>query len=73
MMTSFVSLLLPLMMLSRLTRRAPRRGYDVLAELRVGRLTNFVLQSVLALERALIAIGVGFPVGGSLLVVARRD
>jgi len=73
MMTSFVSLLLPLMMLSRLTRPAPSREYDVLAELRVGRLTNFVLQTVLALERALIAAGVGFPVGGSLLVVARRD
>lgn len=73
MMTSFVSLLLPLMALSRFMRRAPHRDYDVLAELRVGRLTNLVLETVLALERALIAIGVRFPAGGSLLVVARRD
>ena len=73
MMTSFVSLLLPLMMASRFMRRAPRADYDVLAELRVGRLANFLLEAVLTLERALIAIGVRFPVGGSLLLVARRD
>ena len=73
MMTSFVSLLLPLMMASRLLRRKPRADYDVLAELRVGRLTNFLLEAVLTLERALIAIGVRFPAGGSLLAIARRD
>ncbi len=72
MMTSFVSLLLPLMTVSRLMRRAPRAGYDVLAELRVGRITNFLLEAVLALERALIKIGVRFPAGGSLLVIARQ-
>ena len=72
MMTSFVSLLLPLMMASRLTRRAPRADYDVLAELRVGRVANFLLEAVLAFERALIAIGVRFPAGGSLLLIARR-
>lgn len=55
MMTSFVSLLLPLMMASRFMRRAPRADYDVLA-----------------LERALIAVGVRFPAGGSLLLIARR-
>lgn len=72
MMTSFVSLLLPLMMASRFMRRAPRADYDVLAELRVNRVTNFLLETVLALERALIAIGVRFPAGGSLLLIARR-
>ena len=72
MATSFVSLLLPLMMVSRLLRHAPRTDYDVLAELRVGRVTNFLLEAVLTLERALIAIGVRFPAGGSLLVIAQR-
>ena len=47
MMTSFVSLLLPLMMASRFMRRAPRADYDVLAELRVGRVANFLLEAVL--------------------------
>jgi SAM-dependent methyltransferase len=73
MMTSFVSLLLPLMMASRFMRRMPRVDYDVLAELRVGRVANCLLAAVLTLERALITIGVRFPAGGSLLAIARRD
>jgi SAM-dependent methyltransferase len=73
MMTSFVSLLLPLMMLSRRMRRNPAAGYDVLAELRVGRITNFVLETILAAERGLIRLGIRFPAGGSLLLVARRQ
>ena len=72
MMTSFVSLLLPLMLLSRLVRRSPRADFDVLAELRVGRAVNFLLEAVLALERALIMLGIRFPAGGSLLLIARR-
>jgi hypothetical protein len=72
-MTSFVSLLLPLMMLSRRMQRKPTAGYDVLAELRVGRITNFLLESLLAIERGLIRLGIRFPAGGSLLVVARRN
>ena len=73
MMTSFVSLALPLMALSRFMRRAPRAGFDVLAELRVGRLANYLLESVLALERVLIRIGARFPAGGSLLLLAQRE
>ena len=73
MMTSFVSLLLPLMLLSRRLMRKPAAGYDVLAELRVGRVANFLLESVLAVERGLIRLGVRFPAGGSLLLVAKRN
>ncbi|MEO7727855.1 MAG: class I SAM-dependent methyltransferase [Burkholderiales bacterium] len=72
MMTSFVSLLLPLMMLSRRLQRKAAAGYDVLADLRVGRVTNWLLESVLAFERGLIRLGVRFPAGGSLLMVARK-
>ena len=73
MMTSFVSLVLPLVLVSRFLRRAPRADFDVLAELRVGRITNFLLASVLLLERALIRAGVRFPAGSSLLLVAVRE
>jgi SAM-dependent methyltransferase len=73
MMTSFVSLLLPLMMVSRRLQSKPAAGYDVLAELRVGRIVNFLLESVLAIERGLIRLGVRFPAGGSLLLVAQRN
>ena len=72
MMTSFVSLLLPLMALSRLLRRARSGPIDVLAELRVGRMINWALESVLALERGMIRLGVRFPAGGSLLLAAER-
>ncbi len=69
--TSFVSLLLPAMMLSR---RRPQRGrdYDIYAEFRIGRGLNRVLESVLGLERGLIRAGVSFPAGGSRLVVAKK-
>jgi SAM-dependent methyltransferase len=71
-MTSFVSLLLPLMMLSRLNRRTGAADYDPLAELRIGRLANAVLERALDLERLLIRAGLSLPAGGSLLAVAQR-
>ena len=71
MTTSFVSLLL--LVLSRRARPAPRGGYDMLAELRVGPVVNFVLESVLAFERLLIRCGVRFPAGGSRLLLAQRN
>lgn len=71
-MTSFVSLLLPLMMLSRLTRRTAAAGYDPLAELRIGAVTNALLERALDAERLLIRAGLSLPFGGSLLAVARR-
>ena len=71
-MTSFVSLLLPLMMLSRMTKTAKAADYDPLAELRIGSVTNAVLERVLDAERLLIRAGLSLPAGGSLLAVAQR-
>lgn len=71
-MTSFVSLLLPPMMLSRLTQRAPKAQYDPLAELRMAAWLNRLLEATLGAERALIRAGISFPAGGSLLLVARK-
>ncbi len=68
--TSFVSLLLPLMYLSR--RRVTNSPVDPIEELKPGRLTNFLLETVMALEMAMIKVGVRFAFGGSLLVVARK-
>lgn len=70
--TSFVSLLLPIMVVSRLRKRIASGRYDPLAELRIGGLANTVLKKVLDVERALIRAGFVFPVGGSLLVIARK-
>jgi SAM-dependent methyltransferase len=69
--TSFVSTLLPAMVVSRAARRLLGRAYDPVAELQPGPL-NAVFERLLSGERWLIERGVSFPVGGSLLVVARR-
>ena len=71
-MTSFVTVLLPLMYLSRLVQRAPGAGYDPLAEVRIAPWLNWPLEQALSLERMLMQAGVNLPFGGSLLVVARR-
>jgi SAM-dependent methyltransferase len=71
-MTSFVTLLLPLMILSRLARRTPKDDYDPAAELRLAPWLNRMLEIVLDAERALIRAGASLPVGGSLLLVGRK-
>jgi SAM-dependent methyltransferase len=71
-MSSFVSLLLPAMMLSRLGRRKAAVRADPYAEFKMSPAVNRVLEWVLGLERGLIRAGVSFPAGGSLLVVARK-
>ncbi len=70
--TSFVSLLLPLMIVSRMRQRGAQVNYNPLSEFQISRWVNRVLERLLDLERWLIQLGLRFPVGGSLLVVARR-
>jgi SAM-dependent methyltransferase len=69
--TSFMTLTLPAMLLSRLTPRR-RDGFDPTRELHIGGATNAVLSWACAVERLLIATHVPLPVGGSLLAIARR-
>jgi hypothetical protein len=70
--TSFVSLLLPLMAGFRLLRPRRRVEADPMAELRISPAANRVLGLVLDVERRLIERGFSFPAGGSLLLAARR-
>lgn len=67
--TSFVSLLLPLMMLSRLRSK---KEYNMYAEFEISGLVNNSLSGLMDLERFLVNIGLRFPVGGSRLVVAEK-
>jgi SAM-dependent methyltransferase len=72
MVTSFVTLALPAMMLSRMTPRARRQGiddFDPRAEFEIPRPLDRTLESLAAAERYAIARGVSLPFGGSLLVV----
>jgi hypothetical protein len=73
-MTSFVSLLLPMMIATRLGSHesAASDAFDAIDALRIPRPVNIVFEAVMTIERALIRRGLSFPVGGSLLVVARK-
>lgn len=71
-MTSFVSLLLPLMIISRLQQRQSNPEYDFTSELKISGWINAILHSVLSLERTLIQLGISFSAGGSLLLVAKK-
>jgi 2-polyprenyl-3-methyl-5-hydroxy-6-metoxy-1,4-benzoquinol methylase len=71
--TSFVTSLLPLMALSRWRRRTLRSDYDPISDLAPPAAVDRVLAVALRLEVALIGRGFDLPVGGSLVLVARRD
>ena len=70
--TSFVSLPLPAMLLSRWRKRSKGGNFDPLDELRIGGLVNSALETTLDIERAFIRLGGSLPVGGSLLLIARK-
>jgi SAM-dependent methyltransferase len=71
-MTSFVSLLLPMMFASRMRMKAPDPSFNEIDALRLPGPVNAALELVMAVERAMIRGGVSFPAGGSLLLVARK-
>lgn len=69
--SSFVSLLLPLMWLSR---RGAKSGAEYVprSEFKIGRGMNAALEFVMRVEHVLMKCGVRFPFGGSLLVLAEK-
>lgn len=70
---SFVSLLLPLMWLSRRFGKTGKEDHhDPMAELRIGRIANFILSAIMSVELLLTRAGIRFPVGGSLFLVAQK-
>lgn len=71
--TSFVSLLLPAMFLSRFWQSHKKaKTNDATAELRIPIWINAIFHTLLTIERTMISLGVNFPIGGSRLVVARK-
>jgi SAM-dependent methyltransferase len=69
--TSFVTLLLPLMLASRLAAR--RSGTSGGSEaLQLNPMVDRVLSAIMGVERLLIKIGASLPVGGSRLVVLQK-
>lgn len=68
--TSFVSTLLPAMYLSRLLKQ---NKADAMAELRINPVLNKIFEWMLNFELILIYVGVRLPLGGSRLLVARKN
>ncbi len=69
--SSFVSLLMPALMLSRMTaRKTVDDASDPFREFNIPGWLNWILLSIMGVERALIKIGIRFPLGGSRIVVA---
>jgi SAM-dependent methyltransferase len=70
--TSFVSMLLPAMLLSRLKQRHAQPNIDPANELKLSAGFNAFLYKVMQVEVGLIRSGINLPIGGSRLVVAKR-
>jgi SAM-dependent methyltransferase len=70
--TSFVSLLLPAMVLSRLHRSNQTEAIDSLKGFNLPPRLNHVLEEILRFENLLIRLGCPFRLGGSRLVAARK-
>jgi len=68
---SFVSLLVPLMFLSR-KRKASDWKENSMVEFHLPPLLNRVFTGIMSIEHGLIRLGVNFPIGGSLLLVAKK-
>jgi SAM-dependent methyltransferase len=70
--TSFTSLLMPLMLLSRIFKKGKSKKVDVLSELRIPPVLNKVLTLIMKAEYSLLKLGFRWPFGGSRLIVVRR-
>jgi SAM-dependent methyltransferase len=70
--TSFVTMLLPAILASRLKQRRLDEDFDPTSELKIGDVQNRLCGALLGLDLAAIRSGASLPVGSSLLLVARR-
>ena len=74
--TSFVTLLLPFMLLSRLRYMSSREvnfGKDAMAEFHISPILNAALAKISTIEQVMIQLGLSLPFGGSLLCIGRKN
>ncbi|WP_420600112.1 class I SAM-dependent methyltransferase [Neptuniibacter sp.] len=70
--TSFVTSLLPAMMLSRLLNKSVE-DFDPVAELKINPVLNKIFLKMMMIELSGIKRGLNYPIGGSRLIVARKQ
>jgi len=75
--TSFMSLLFPVMLLSRVKSRVKNQDMEpediVLDEMRIGTLANSLCETVMDIELKLLKRGLRLPFGGSLFLAAKKS
>jgi SAM-dependent methyltransferase len=71
--TSFISVLLPAMMLSRELRKRDKVAFKPDAELNINPVLNELFYALSRMELVGIKLGINYPVGGSRLIVARKS
>jgi SAM-dependent methyltransferase len=69
---SFVSFLLPLMIISRLKIKKNKGTESCSGEFQLSQEVNKIFSHCCSFERKIIQLGVNFPAGGSLLVLGRK-
>lgn len=70
--SSFVTSLLPAMMLSRIFQKRALKEFNPLAELKINSFLNEAFYLLMKLEIWGIRLGINYPFGGSRLLVARK-
>lgn len=70
--TSFVTSLLPAMILSRTMNKNKMKNYDAAAELKINSTLNKAFYVLMKMEIMGIWFGLNYPIGGSRLIVARK-
>ena len=70
--TSFVTSLLPAMMLSRALQGLWTDNFDPSSELKINPILNKFFYGLMKLELAGIKFGINYPIGGSRLIVAKK-
>lgn len=71
--TSFVTTLLPALIASRLTKSFDTNRFDPISELKINPLLNFMFERLLQAELAGIKLGLSYSIGGSRLIIARKN
>lgn len=70
--SSFVTSLLPAMMLSRVLQKQKTKDFDPAAELEIHAILNKAFYALMKLELAGIRLGMNYLLGGSRLIVAKK-
>lgn len=71
--SSFVTSILPAMVLSRALQKRKKGTFDPAGELKINPALNKIFYGLMMLELAGIKLGMNYPIGGSRLIIAKKQ